>query len=233
MKILSIDTASDICGVSILDNNKLLLKSDILTGRTHSENLMPIIERTFKETNLQLKDIDLIVSNIGPGSFTGIRIGISTVKAFCDTQNIPCIGVSSLESLLYNTLTCGIIVSILPATNDDFYFAIYNTQNKPNILTLHQPSLACFNDIINICKKYANENITFIGTSLKNRENQILNKLPNVSFPSNDYNILDSYSLGLAGLNNYKNNNITDVLPLYIKKPQAQIELENKMKGLN
>ena len=233
MKILSIDTASDVCGVSILNNTDLILNSDILTGRTHSENLMPIIEKTFKETNLQLNDIDLIVSNIGPGSFTGIRIGISTVKAFCDTQNISCIGISSLESLLYNIQTKGFVISILPATNDDFYFAIYNTLDMSNIITIHKPSLACFNDIINICEKYKNETITFIGTSLIDKQNDILAKLPNSNFSNKEENILNSYCLGLAGFNNYTNNNITEVLPLYLKKPQAQIELENKLKGSN
>ena len=89
MKILSIDTASDICGVSILDNNNLICNLDSNTGRTHSENLMPFIDLAFKKSNICLKDIDLLVCDKGPGSFTGIRIGIATVMAFKDSLNIP------------------------------------------------------------------------------------------------------------------------------------------------
>ena len=102
MKILSIDTASNICGVSVLENKKLICNLDTNTGRTHSENLMPMIKNALEKSNLTLEDIQLISCDIGPGSFTGIRIGVATIKAFNDGLGIPCIGVSSLESLAYN-----------------------------------------------------------------------------------------------------------------------------------
>ena len=69
LKILSVDTASNVCGVSILDNNNLICNLDDNTGRTHSENLMPMIEEAFEKANLELKDIDLIVCDIGPRFF--------------------------------------------------------------------------------------------------------------------------------------------------------------------
>ena len=69
MKILSIDTASNVCGVSILEDNKLISTLDTKTGRTHSENLMPMIETAFTKSNLTLKDIDLMVCDIGPRFF--------------------------------------------------------------------------------------------------------------------------------------------------------------------
>ena len=67
MKILSIDTASDVCGVSILEDKKSIVSLDTNTGRTHSENLMPMIENAFNQTNLSLNDIELITCDIGPG----------------------------------------------------------------------------------------------------------------------------------------------------------------------
>ena len=69
LKILSVDTASNVCGVSILENNNLICNLDNTTGRTHSENLMPMINEAFKKSNLELKDIDLIVCDIGPRVF--------------------------------------------------------------------------------------------------------------------------------------------------------------------
>jgi tRNA threonylcarbamoyladenosine biosynthesis protein TsaB len=74
---------------------------------------MPIIEQILVETNLKLKDIDLLVCDKGPGSFTGIRIGVATVKGFTDSLNIPTIGISSLEALAYNIPTDGIICSLM------------------------------------------------------------------------------------------------------------------------
>ena len=69
MKILSIDTASDVCGVSILEDKKSIISLDTNTGRTHSENLMPMIETVFTKSNLTLKDMDLMVCDIGPRFF--------------------------------------------------------------------------------------------------------------------------------------------------------------------
>ena len=86
MKTLCIDTSSKICAVAILDDNKLLKKIELNNGLTHSESLMPIIKDIFEETNLTLNDIDLLICDIGPGSFTGIRIGIATVKAVSYTH---------------------------------------------------------------------------------------------------------------------------------------------------
>ena len=89
MKILCIDTSSKLCGVAILDDTTLIKKIELDNGLTHSESLMPLIDQILKECNLSLKDINLLVSDIGPGSFTGIRIGIATIKAFADSLNIP------------------------------------------------------------------------------------------------------------------------------------------------
>ena len=89
MKILSIDTSSKICGVSVLDNENLICNLDTVTENSHSVSLMPMVSSALKKANLELKDIGLIVCDVGPGSFTGIRIGIATVKGFCDSLNIP------------------------------------------------------------------------------------------------------------------------------------------------
>ena len=113
MKILSIDTASDICGVSIWEDENLICNLDSNTGRTHSENLMPMVENAFSKSNLSLKDVDLLVCDKGPGSFTGIRIGVATVKAFSDSMNIPSIGVNSLECYAHMANSSGIICSII------------------------------------------------------------------------------------------------------------------------
>ena len=104
MKILSIDTASNLCTVAILDNSKCIKEITVNDARNHSEKIMPVIEQALIETNTTLKDIDLIVCDKGPGSFTGIRIGVGTVLAFQDSLNIPCVGINALEALAYNVL---------------------------------------------------------------------------------------------------------------------------------
>ena len=87
MKILAIDTSSKICSVSILEDNDVIIEKHTNDEKTHSQNLMPLVDEIFKESNLSLDDMGLLSCCLGPGSFTGIRIGIATIKAFADVKN--------------------------------------------------------------------------------------------------------------------------------------------------
>ena len=80
MRILSITTSSEICGVCILEDEKIIIEQNLNNGLTHSETLMPLIKQTLDDANLTLSNIDLIAIDIGPGSFTGIRIGFNLIK---------------------------------------------------------------------------------------------------------------------------------------------------------
>lgn len=229
MKILSIDTASDICGVSILDDNNLICNLNNNTGRTHSENLMPMINSAFSKNNLSLHDIDLIVCDKGPGSFTGIRIGVATIKAFNDSLNIPCIGISSLESLVYNIKhdiqENDFICSIIDCKNDNCYYAVYQLQNN-KIIEIIEPKADTIEIFKTISSEFKNKNITFVGDGSVIYKDYLNSTFESCNF--SDKNELNSYSLGLAGLEKFKNNKLSDVLPLYLRKPQAQRQLEEK-----
>ena len=230
MKILSIDTASDICGVSILEDRNLIINLDNNTGRTHSENLMPMVEQAFLQTNLTLKDIDLLVCDKGPGSFTGIRIGVATIKAFHDSLSIPCVGVSSLEALAHGIQKDGLIFSILDCKNNNCYFALYELKNSQYIEII-PPSTDTITNALNSVKQIvADSSVCFVGDGAEIYKTQICDEFENPLFFAN--NILNSYYLGLAGLSKWKENKLDDVLPLYLKKPQAQRQLENTLKDI-
>jgi tRNA threonylcarbamoyladenosine biosynthesis protein TsaB len=233
LKILSIDTASNICGVSILDDTHSICKLDQDTGRTHSENLMPMIQQAFKQSNLTLKDIDLLVCDKGPGSFTGIRIGVATVKAFHDSLKIPCIGISSLEALAYSVKKDGFIASIMDCKNDNCYFALYELKNSKYI-EIMSPTADTITNALKICHQniFDDSSITFVGDGSEIYKNIILKEFENCIFADLENNLLDSYYVGLAGLSKYQENKFEDVLPLYLKKPQAQRQLEDKLKNI-
>lgn len=220
MKILCIDTSSKLCSVAILEDFNLINKLELDNGLTHSETLMPLIKKLLIESNLSLNDIDLLVSDIGPGSFTGIRIGVSTVKAFSDSLNIPCVGISSLEVLAYNIENDGLICSTIDCKNDNCYFALYECISG-NYNILEKPDAKSNDDVLNLLNtKYSNSFINFVGDGIKNAS--FINKL-------------DIKNLGIAGLKKFiANNNIgEDVLPMYLKKPQAERQLEEKLKNKN
>ena len=239
MKILSIDTSSNVCGVSILENHKLICNLDNDTGRTHSENLMPMIKDALSKAKITLNEIDLIVCDIGPGSFTGIRIGIATIKAFSDSLNIPCIGISSLEALAYNiNNNSNLVCSILDCKNDNCYFALY--ERKAKIFeTLIEPQAEDIYSTLSILKSYIeynfeNSNITFVGDGSKIYQNQIKETFKESQIADENQDNLNSYNLGICGYEKYINNENSneEILPLYLKKPQAQRLLEEKMKGI-
>lgn len=237
MKILSIDTSSNICGVSILEDTNLICKLDTDTGRTHSENLMPMIQSSFKKNNLSLKDMNLIVCDIGPGSFTGIRIGVATTKAFHDSLDIPCIGISSLEALSYNLIDIDeneCVFSMIDCKNDNCYFALFQKENGM-FETLIEPQADTVSSALSILENYCedtlgNLSITFIGDGSEIYKNNIKEIFNNAKFAKESDNSLDSYSLALAGFYKYNSGiKLEEVLPLYLKKPQAQRLLEEKM----
>ena len=222
MKILCIDTSSNLCSVSILENTTLINKLELNNGLTHSETLMPLIKELFETSNLSLKDINLLVSDIGPGSFTGIRIGVSTCKAFADSMNIPCVGISSLEVLAYNKKNDGIICSTTDCKNDNCYFALYESIDS-NYNVLEEPCAKTVQEVLDLLNtKYSDKKINFVGDGI-----------PSVSNSTNCY--LNVENLGIAGYKKFiSHNNVgEDILPLYLKKPQAQRQLEEKLKNTN
>lgn len=234
MKILSIDTASDICGISILEENRLICQFDENTGKTHSENLMPMLEKAMNQANLSLKDMDLLVCDKGPGSFTGIRIGIATVKAFHDSLGIPCTGVNSLEAFAYSIEQDGFIASIIDCKNNNCYFALYERKDAEYFEVI-APTAITIEEALDFCEEKISRNfsITFVGDGINTYQELITQKWnKNITLAAPKQNQLNSYYLGLAGYNKFKKNALEEVLPSYLKKPQAQRQLEEKSKKI-
>lgn len=225
MKILSIDTSSNLCTVAILDNTNCLKKLIVNDARNHSEKIMPLIEQVLKETNLELSNIDLIVCDIGPGSFTGIRIGVGTVLAFKDSLDIPCIGISSLEALAYNVKNPnGLICTLIDAKNNNVYYGLFKLEN--NIYTqIDDYEFKNIHEAISILKSF-NEPITFVGDGAIINQDFIKESLAHYTFVEN--NDLCSFSLGIAGYNKYINHISTSLTPLYLRKSQAERALTEK-----
>lgn len=227
MKILSIDTSSNICAVAVLEDMHLLKEHSENKGLTHSETLMLIIQDTLSNLQLHLNDIDLIVCDKGPGSFTGIRIGVATAKAFSDSLNISSIGISSLEALAYNVEENGIICSLIDAKKGNSYWGLFE-KNGDTYTLKHDFSVNNINDILEHLSQI-NMPITFVGDGAIIYEDVIKTSIPDSKFVSN--NDLSAFKLGLAGINHYNNNNLDDLLPLYLRKPQAERVLEEKLNG--
>lgn len=218
MKILAIDTTSEICGVAILDDENLIIENSLNNGLTHSENLMPLVKEALEKSNLQLKDIDLVSCAVGPGSFTGIRIGVASVKAICEVNNIKIAEVTSLESLAKNIKDFSETkVALIDARNDQCYMGIFD-----NEINLKQDLIADdINVLLEEVSKYSD--IIFVGNGAELHKDLILSKFPNCKFCED--NIQRAYSCGLIGLKKYNSNILVDpdtLAPNYLRKSQAE-----------
>ena len=231
MKILAIETSSKICGACLCENDRVLDKLEIDNGLTHSQNLMPLIQNLLEKNSLKIPEIDAFVCDIGPGSFTGIRIGVATAMAFVDcSENAKFTGVNSLETLAYNIKEDGFIASVIDCKNDNCYYALYELKNG-EYNEIIPPTAASISEMFETLKGTTNTPITFVGDGVTSYKNEILANIKNAVYASESLNIINTANLALAGFNKIKNSNTEPLTPLYLKKPQAQRQLEEKNKN--
>lgn len=228
MKILAIDTSGTNCSVAIIDDEKIISDFSLNTGTTHSQNLVPMLEQIQNFSKIELKDIDAIACCIGPGSFTGIRIGIATVKGLAISLNKPVIGVSSLESLAYNVSTFdGTICSIIDAKNENVYAGLYTNPTCPTLISdyVSDSIYTLIEKLKNVSRK-----VIFIGDGSLAYEDKLKSALSNNAyFVPKHLNMQLATSLARAAMNYAeKNQYITydELKPLYLKKSQAERMLD-------
>lgn len=242
MKILAIDTSSKNAAVAILENQNTIIELNNDDEKTHSQKLMPMIDEAFKKSNLSLDDVNLISCCVGPGSFTGVRIGIATAKAFSDSKNIPTVGISSLEALAYNLNQDGLICSLINANNGNVYAGLFEIvegrtlKSKLNFLAFKDLngdiSLNSLRDFVDVNNKLYS-NIYFVG------DGAVLYKdlIEKLVFKKYLITVIEDQSstgisIGKVGYTKYKNGEYGDssfLSPIYLRKSQAELALEEKI----
>lgn len=126
MKILALDTTAQVCTVAVTEDKRLIAEMTVNTGNTHSETLLPLVEQILKISELSLDDIDCFACSTGPGSFTGVRIGVATIKGIAYGKNKPCVSVSTLDALAYNLAGYGgILCPVMNARRNQVYNALF------------------------------------------------------------------------------------------------------------
>jgi tRNA threonylcarbamoyladenosine biosynthesis protein TsaB len=135
MRVLAVDTATTSCSVAIVDKTSLLSEFTLYREQTHSKHLMDMIKAALRMSGLNFSDLDGFAVTRGPGSFTGLRIGISTIKGLAVVLEKPVVGVSSLEALaLQVSYSRDLICPILDARKGEVYFSRYRFLNGQIIL---------------------------------------------------------------------------------------------------
>ena len=125
MKILAFETSAKAGSVALLENGKLLAESYQNTGLTHSQTLLMMAEDLLKSCNLAPENVDAVAVAAGPGSFTGVRIGVAAAKGYAWGGQIPCYGVSTLESMAYTAGREGYVLPVMDARRSQVYTALF------------------------------------------------------------------------------------------------------------
>ncbi len=130
MLILAFESSAKSASVALVRDGKLLAQSTQVSALTHSRTLLPMCEDMLKNTDLKLSEVDVIAVAQGPGSFTGIRIGVSTVKGLCWGAEKPCVGVSTLEAMAWHGLAAGgLICPVMDARRAQVYNALFRIED--------------------------------------------------------------------------------------------------------
>lgn len=229
MKILALDTSGQNCSVAIIDEEKVISDFNLSIGTTHSETLLPMIDEVCKSSKIDLSEIDVLACSIGPGSFTGLRIGIATIKGFALAQDKKVIGVSTLEALAHNIANFdGLICSVLDAKNNNVYAGIFKYENDELIL---QGDYITDNlDTLIGVLQSENQKIMFVGDGAISFKKNFKNALNEKAYfaPLHLTNQLSS-SVAKAALERALKNdfdNVDTLNPMYLKKSQAERTFE-------
>ena len=134
MNILAFDTSTEKFSISILKNNKIVLNLSKIINKTYSKFLIPILKKSLEKSKLDVKEINYILISLGPGSFTGVRIGIAAAKGLGMPHKINISGFNNMDILAYSindNIKEKRIVTIIKSKKSDYYFQVFNSKKKP------------------------------------------------------------------------------------------------------
>jgi tRNA threonylcarbamoyladenosine biosynthesis protein TsaB len=228
MKILAIDTASFPASAAILEDNVILGEYVIRNQRKHSQNIMPMTERLFDDLGMDIGDIDVFAVTIGPGSFTGLRIGISTVRAFAQATGKPMVGVNTLEALAYNFAGSDrIVIPMLDARRDEVFTAAYSFDGTK----MNELLAPCVMTVDEVSSLFADGSIIYTGDGaikhaeeLKNSAEGAVIAPPQLS----EIRASAAAALALEKAADGKATDLNEIQPLYLRKSQAEREYDKK-----
>lgn len=233
MKILAVECSATPASVAILEDDKLIASAYTNVKLTHSQTLMPMIESTLSSSKTYINEIDGFAISSGPGSFTGIRIGISAVKGLAAVKKTPCVAVSTLFAMAqnYSDTDC-IVCAVMDARCNQLYNAIFDIENGEITRLCDDRALMCdelLEEIKNISQS-SDKYVIIVGDGADifyNAARDIKNIKK--AHPIRQYQ--NAVGVGFASLDAFKKGETlspNDLLPFYLRLPQAERELKAK-----
>ena len=229
MRVFAIDTSAKVLSVALCENEKLIAGTTLNTGNTHSETLLTVTEEIMGKAGCGVSDVDLFACSNGPGSFTGIRIGVSFIKGLAFGSSKPCIGVSTLEALALNLRDYkGIICPVMDARRSQLYNALFRSDGE-KLTRLCGDRLTVVDELASELAAYE-EPVYFCGDGYYIASENIHGDYIKSTYPILTYQ--SAYSVAALALEKFRADGAktdVDLLPVYLRASQAERELNGKI----
>lgn len=233
MNILSVDTSSNNCSIAVVNEKAMLGEININYNLQHSVLLMPLIEELLLRLDMKARDLGALCISVGPGSFTGLRIGLSAVKGIALGLNLPVYAADGLRILSYGAFGYqGLIVPMMDALRGGYYTGIYCFE-KGKLVTLMEPTILTLDELKARLSSEEKE-ILILGDILEKRSKEEVLFSENVVLAPANFNIPKASNIPYLledEIRLEKSANIHELVPFYMRKSQAENEYEKK-KGL-
>ena len=228
MLILALDSSAAPASVALLEDGKILSEFYINTKQTHSQTLMPMVESVLKLTNKTLDDVTCMAVSAGPGSFTGVRIGVSCVKGLSMTRNIPCAGVSTLRAMAENArqLT-GIVCAVMDARCGQVYNALFRAESG-KLTRLCDDRALPIAELLEECKTFA-EKVYLVGDGAELCYKTFAAIRAELLQPQLRFQRASGVAMAAQEMiENGQTVTPGALMPIYLRLPQAERELKAK-----
>lgn len=231
MRILAVDTSTNVASAAILEDEVIIGEYNCNRGKTHSQRLMPMVQHLMETAGLTVSDIDAFSASIGPGSFTGLRIGVTTIKAMAFAAEKPVISVHTLDALAYNIpFAENLVCPMIDARNNQVFTAIYRfiggkLERLTEYLGIPVTELA---DTLRVM----DGKITFLGDACNMHKEYFEHELGDrVRMASANTALAKASSVAILAGKAYREGKLEscyDMVPFYLRKSQAERERENR-----
>ena len=228
MKIFALDTATQSCSVAIIEDGALLAELTVVNRQTHSRHILDLTNTICRKVNLKPSDMDGFAVSIGPGSFTGLRIGISTVKGLAFSFKRPIVGVSSLDALAWQSAQIGFLICpLLDARKKEVYACRYrfddNGLKKAGAEMVASPAEAV-QDI--------REPSMFVGNAVMLYREQISAALGKLAhYAASGQHTIRASSIAWLSMPSFcrkQTDNVASLVPQYVRKSDAEIKTQGR-----
>lgn len=233
IRILALDSTAEVSSVCVCEGEKLVCEITVNTGNTHSQTLLPAVEQTLKMAEMTVNDIDVFACSTGPGSFTGVRIGVATIKGIAYGKGKPCVSVSTLEALAYNLIgNEGILCPVMNARRSQVYNALFKCEDG-NLKRLCDDRALAISELDEELAGKA-EPIYLSGDGYEITEKGF--KKTKISYVPERQKYQSAYSVAQIALKRYEAGEYVDdaaLVPIYLRPSQAERERQERLSKEN